>query len=265
MQRWLRMLLMLVFALIGVGLVAWVTNMASEDAAYPEPDPVPAVASVSGPEPEPAAEPAVQAAPEADAQLAYQVLEGGHRVEGRFGPVRFEAWADGTDGADGAHARFWLDGSEGGPSEDRTLAVRIASEVEGRVEWSGLAFDGQGPLPGDQVAVLEALAGGSMAQALARIPLDLACRADAEPVPAPVGAALLMPWQLLLKYAIDQPTEAARAQALQSTCGYFGRRTAAGDLVAPHPHLLMLSREQPIPMALPYLPLDGAGQRGGQP
>lgn len=238
MRRWLRIALVLLFALIGIGLLLWMGGRARKDAP-----------------PEPPAPPA-PSAPAGLLLLEHRTLDGGRRVEGRFGAVRFEAEA--TEAA-GARARYWLDEAESG-----SLTVTITSETEGVVAWAGRSFDGQGALAEDAVAALETLAGSSLAQAVARIPLDLACRPDAEPIPAAVGAALLMPWQLLLKYAVDQPVEAARAQALQSTCGYFERRTAAGPLMSAHPQLLMLSRDQPIPMALPYLPLDGAGQRGSQ-
>lgn len=188
-------------------------------------------------------------------RLIYVVLEDGRRVEGSFGSVLFEA--EHIDGAGGS-ARFWVEGAE-----QNSASVLILSERVGTMQWQGYTFDGRGPLPEGEVAALEALDKGPMGEAIARIPLDLACRPDAEPVPAEVGAALLMPWQLLLKYAIDHPADAARARALEADCGYFGRRAPPDALGTAHPQLLMLSREQPIPMAFPYLPLDGVGQRGG--
>jgi hypothetical protein len=252
MGRWVRSLSILLFAVIGVGLAVWGVVGLIKRTEPPPAAPVPEVLSS-----DPAVAVIEDAGPGEVGSLACAVLDGGRRVEGRFGAVRFEAWA--VDAED-AQARYWIDGTEEAP-----LAVHIASEERGQLDWAGLAFDGHGPLPAERVAVLEALAGGPMAEALARIPLDLACRPEAAPVPAAVAAALLMPWQVLLKYAIERPTDAARAQALQAHCGYFGRRAPPGALGAPHPHLLMLSREQQIPMALPYLPLDGAGQRGSRP
>lgn len=261
MPRWLRTLLFLLLLLLALALAGgaawWFLREPAQPAADPAPQPpVPDLAAE-----EPAAE-EPDALPPADtrepsARLVYAVHDDGRRVEGRFGELHFEASAN-EDGS--AVARYWLEGADAD-----ALEVDIASEREGRVDWAGQSYDGRGPLAADRIDALEALAAGPMLPGLARVPLDLACRPEAEPVPPAVGAALLMPWQLLLKYAIDQPAEAARKTALRADCAYFDRRQPGSPLGVPYPHLVSLSQEERIPVAVPYLPFDGKGQRGSQP
>lgn len=259
MPRWLRTLLFLLLLLLALALAGgaawWFLREPPPGPADPQP-PVPGVAAEESAAEDPEAQPPAEAR-EPAARLVYTVHDEGRRVEGSFGALRFEASAndDGTAGA-----RYWLDGADAD-----ALQVAITSEREGRVDWAGQAFDGRGPLAADRVALLEALAAGPMFPGLARVPLDLACRPEAEVVPPAVGAALLMPWQLLLKYALDQPAEAARTTALRADCAYFDRRQPGSPLAVPYPHLVSLSQEERIPVAVPFLPFDGKGQRGSQP
>ena len=261
MKRWLRGLLFLLLAGLAVGLSMWGIELANRSdpssATVPAPvlpagDPVPKIPDSDRPG---------DALPSTDTgtgdRLTYAVLEGGQRVEGHFGTVHFEAWKDGPEGA---QARYWIEGGEAAE-----LKVAIESERQGQVDFADWTFDGRGILPDDRIASLETLAAGPMALAFARIPLDLACRPEAETVPAAVGAALLMPWQLLLKYAIDHPVDVAHSTALQADCAYFERRRPGSPLPVPYPQMVSLSHEERIPMAVPYFPLDGAGQRGSRP
>lgn len=256
-QRTLLLLLLLLLALALAGGVVWWLKNAPAEAPAATPPETPVAGPAAVPE-EPAPEPEAPAGDRKPAvRLDYAVHDGGRRVEGSFGDLRFEASA-GEDG--GAEARFWM-----ADAPDDALQVAIASEREGRVDWAGQGFDGRGALAPEATAVLESLAAGPMFPGLARIPLDFACRPEAETVPPALGAALLMPWQLLLKYAIDQPAEAARTTALRADCAYFDRRQPGSPLAVPYPHLVSLSHEERIPVAVPFLPFDGKGQRGSQP
>lgn len=193
-----------------------------------------------------------QAAP----RLEFTVADGGKHVSGSFGDVRFEAQAL---GAKQARARFWLPGSD-----EQQVTVAIEGVTQGLLIWQAHEITGRGAVDDVTAEALATLAQGPMAAALARVPLDLACQPEVEPVPAALGAALLMPWQALLKYVADDPAAAAERQSAASVCGYFGRRPAQGLLAQAHPNLMMLSREGRVPAVFLFLPFDGAGQRGGR-
>ena len=209
----------------------------------------------AGDEPEAAAEPASSDAPASQPGLEFTVSDGGRRVQGSFGAVRFDAEAL---QAERARARFWLDAPNGD-----SLEVVIESATEGAVTWRDVVVTGRGAIPDATAAALASLADGPLGEALARIPLDLACQPEAAPVPPAVGAALVMPWQVLLKYGAGEPAIEARQRSEASVCGYFGRKSQPGLAEVPHPNLVMLSGEGRVPVAGMFLPLDGMGQRGG--
>lgn len=189
-------------------------------------------------------------------RLEFTVADGGKHVSGSFGDVRFEAQALGVEQA---RARYWLK-----DHDEQQVAVAIDGETHGLLTWQAHDITGRGAIDDVTAQALAALAQGPLAEALTRVPLDLACQPEVEPVPAAVGAALLMPWQALLKYVADDPATEAERRSESSVCGYFGRRPAQGLLAQAHPNIVMLSREERLPVALMYLPFDGAGQRGGR-
>src|SRR5690606_6745611 len=98
------------------------------------------------------------------------------------------------------------------------------------------------------------------ADELARIPLDLACLPGAEALDPAIGAALVLPWQVLLKYQPDGEIPTPPEAAAASTCRHLAPPTGAVDAQrSPAATLLALTREQPFAMAVGYLPLDGEG------
>lgn len=202
-------------------------------------------------------DPAPSVAAAAPPRLDFEVSDDGRRVKGRFGAVRFESEALAEERA---RARFWMDTADG-----ESLEVVIDSATDGAVRWRGTVVSGRGAIPDDTAAMLGSLAAGPLGDALVRIPLDLACQPEADLVAPAVGASLLMPWQVLLKYGPVDPAAAARERSETSVCGYFGRKARAGLLEVPNPNVVMLSGEDRIPVAATFLPLDGAGQRGHRP
>ncbi|HMV69916.1 MAG TPA: hypothetical protein PKA64_23955, partial [Myxococcota bacterium] len=97
----------------------------------------------------------------------------------------------------------------------------------------------------------------SSADGLARVPLDLGC-ADTLLDEAAM-AALLAPWQLVLKH---DPRRLAtiRAAAAASRCAWFSEPTAATPEAKPPTGNLLLGRDAPIPVVVGWLPVDADGE-----
>lgn len=178
------------------------------------------------------------------------------QVEGSLEGVGFEA---GAEGETGARARFWWEGEE-----DSALAVAIEGPAAGSMEWKGVRLDGYGALSAAEEEALVDLEQALPATTVARIALDLACREGAEELSPAVGAALLMPTQMALKYRTPSShlAEAIARMAHQSECQYLrGPLDTIDPERAPAPGVVALSGESPLPMAAGYFPFDGEGQR----
>lgn len=174
-------------------------------------------------------------------------------IRGRFGSVSYRVEVGGETAA---QARYALDG--GGE-----LRVEIAAGDRGTMVWGGTAIDGFGPLAGEQEAALADLAAdGVMAYALAMAPLELACERD--DVPPAALAALLLPWQLLLKYHAAAPAEEIRSAADQASCLYFASPREAYESSRPLRAYPLLSYEDPFPNVFGFAPFDAAGALAAQ-
>ena len=173
------------------------------------------------------------------------------RVAGRHGEVRFTVERRGEAGA---RARFWIDG---GPE----VETEIAGPRRGELLWRGRRLRGGPPLPPADVAALDELRRSPLAAALERIPLDLACRPGAGRLDPALGAALLLPWQMVLGYATADVPAAVRDSAARSTCEYFRPPTRASESrLATAPAIVELGFEQPLPMAAGYVPFELASR-----
>lgn len=177
-------------------------------------------------------------------------------VSGRYAGVRFRATPD-------AEATF-------ADEDGETLTVRVHAPARATATWRGREVDGDGPLDDAERAWLDALRESALAPALTYVPLDLACRPGARDVDPAAGAALLFPWQLMLKYGSGYPAATARAYAARSACAYFpddangaddanDADDAPGTPAAPWPTVLILGGDAPLPSALGHFPLDGRG------
>jgi hypothetical protein len=178
-------------------------------------------------------------------------------TSGRRGVVHFAAGPGEHEGT--AEARYRLSG----PSDPfGEVTVTIQGPDAGSISYGGLTIDGYGPLTGEEREALEALASSPLADALAMVPLDLACQEGADDLPPEVGAALLMPWQMLLKYLVPERLEVIHAYADRSVCSYFPSldEPIEDRKPAPSPSIMMLSYETVIPLVYGHFPFDGEGQ-----
>ena len=176
------------------------------------------------------------------------------RVEGRFHQVAFEA--ERVEGGR-ARARYWVDG------QDASVGVAIEGPERGSIEWRGKTLDGYGPLTDSERETLAQLEQHLPARTLALVPLDLACAPGADKLDPAIAAALLMPFQMRLKYrtpASDVEQTIVRT-ARHSRCQYFVSPLDERDPArTPSPMVAALSFEQPVPMVYGFFPFDGEGQ-----
>ncbi len=142
--------------------------------------------------------------------------------------------------------------------QDFEVAAELRSEADATVSFNGHSFDGYGPIAADEEEQLAQLAADPMAHALALIPLEVGCAVDADDT-REQRAALLLPWQLLTKYAAQWPTVAAFEAA--ASCTYFrdAHEETIADTVADLPLGLSLSNADAVPHVFPYFPFDEAG------
>ena len=134
------------------------------------------------------------------------------------------------------------------------IEVELRSESDGQVFIDGVALDGYGPLTEEQRSALESVVSTDLALALGVIPLELGCMLTSDTFPAdPRVAALLLPWQLLLKHSNATTVEAIEALA---SCRYF-----EGDLSGSsvRPQVLRLSRENAFPNVYAFQLVDEVG------
>lgn len=188
--------------------------------------------------------------------LRAQIDVQSRQVEGSLEGVAFEAQAE---GGTGAVARLWWEGDT-----ESVLVVTIEGPATGSMTWKGVRLDGYGALTAAEQGALEDLEQALPAMTVARIALDLACQEETGELPAAVGAALVMPTQMSLKYRTPSSAigEAIARMAAQSECQH-GRKPL--DTIDPErvpaPGFVALSDEAPIPMASGYFPFDGEGGR----
>ena len=167
-------------------------------------------------------------------------------ISGHIGAARFWARAD----ADGrSEARYSVAGSG-----DVMVFVRDLDHAE--LVWNGVAISGKGTLSGVQEAALRELTEGPYRSVLVRVPLELGCAfGDIDPA---VYAALVFPWQLMLKYVIDD-REAHMQMALDdASCAYL---PTLEQLATNHPKpaFPLVSWTLPFPYAFGFLPFDAEG------
>jgi hypothetical protein len=127
------------------------------------------------------------------------------------------------------------------------------------LDVGALTVDGLGALTPDEQAAVDALATGPLADALALVPLQLGCAPDAASVPLDAVAALLAPWQAVLKYNELDRASKAQEMAARSGCAYFADSDGS-ELGRPLNHLVQLSYESPLPTVFGVFPFDADGE-----
>ena len=171
-------------------------------------------------------------------------VSGTYNLNGASTPLQFSSTSEGNGKAKASYRLG--DGSA-------EVTVDLQGGDKGTIVWKGITIDGYGPLTPQEEAAIRELASGDLGTALALTPLDLGCLAkDKDPAAL---AALLMPWQMVLKYAVPNRTEKMQALAQGSACSYY--ENLAGS--KPSPGLVLLSNEDPVPYVYEYFPFDEEG------
>jgi hypothetical protein len=170
------------------------------------------------------------------------------RVAGRYGDVEFEAAAS-SDSAATATLRT------SGAADALQVVV---TDGRAHLEWRGQQLDGYGALSDAEAAALHEISTGTLARGLTMVALDLGCREDQASLPLSVHAALLFPWQMILKYEV-----AARGRVIEhfmadARCRFSG--FAEEDADEPLNPAVLWDSHHVIPMAHFIFPFDGDGE-----
>lgn len=178
-------------------------------------------------------------------------VDGDGSVSGRYGDVSFTA--GGSDGDQG-HAQFRSSGS--------VLTVALDGE-SASLTWGEVTIDGYGELNKAERAALRAMSTDPMARAITMVALDLGCRNEAQQLDAGAFAALLFPWQMILKYEIADRGRAIPHFLAESSCRFTG--FAEDGTEEPLNLAVFWDNSHPIPTTLYAFPFDGDGQRESRP
>ena len=178
---------------------------------------------------------------------------GSNDVSGRYGDVVFSA--TGIESTRGT-ASFEMPGS------GETLTVSIDGTAA-TLAWNGISIDGFGALIDAERDALRSLSTHPIARALTMVALDLGCRDEAASLDDAAIAALLFPWQVILKYEVaDRGREIPHFLA-ESSCSFSGFREDDKD--EPLNLAVLWDNSNPIPTTLFLFPFDGEGQAEARP
>jgi hypothetical protein len=140
------------------------------------------------------------------------------------------------------------------------VEIHMPSESYATLTYQGVTVDGFGALSPVEQATLTALASRPWSPVLALVPLELGCSAARQEARYS-RAALLFPWQLLLKYGPAFPTP--RALERVAACKYFVddvRIVTDAHYYPPRPPGgLAISIAEPFPFVVGVAPLDDVG------
>jgi hypothetical protein len=153
-----------------------------------------------------------------------------------------------ASGPSSAAASYAIDG--------QVIRIELGDSDHATVSSSaGGQLTGDGTAPAD--AASRSLLGSLGAPALRAIPLELGCGQGLERVEL---AALLVPWQLHLKYAVTDRHEEVRQAADAASCVYFAEPAVRSASSKPsRGGLLNPGNADPIPHVVGFWPMDGAG------
>ena len=185
------------------------------------------------------------------AALESVAVVGDGSVSGRYGDVSFTA--GGADGDQG-HAEF--------SSSSSVLTVALDGD-NASLTWDGVTIDGYGELNKAERAALRSMSTDPIARALTMVALDLGCRNEAQQLDAGTFAALLFPWQVILKYEIADRGRAIPHFLAESSCRFTGFAEEGSD--EPLNLAIFWDNSHPIPTTLYAFPFDGDGQRESRP
>jgi hypothetical protein len=135
------------------------------------------------------------------------------------------------------------------------LTSSIESDGTGAIEWGGQTLSGNGNLSPQQRQTLDDLQKSVLLNPLVGIPHQLGCRND---VSREELAAVLLPWQLMLKFDSAPSTRGQGLEGLDTmgVCRYF---TTVGGFSQPAGGPLQLGPSMRFPSTFAIFPLDAVG------
>ncbi len=180
---------------------------------------------------------------------------GSKTVKGEYQPSEGEASIQYSISKDGV-ATF-LDG-------ERELTASITADKKASVAWNNLTLDGDGALTADEQAALEDFSEGELGEALLVLPFNLACKQGADRPTAEQMAALLVPLQMHLKYAVTDRWAEVQRLVEMSDCPQViaGSAQNADD---EEPPLFEVSPSSSVPFVMGYFPFDEKGSVEAEP
>lgn len=173
-------------------------------------------------------------------------MSGSYKITGSGTPVNYTAKSLGSGQAQATYSV---------PGTSETLSVNITATDKGSILWKGVTIDGNGSLSAQESAALGEIMSSGLARSLALVPLEMGCRQGSDPAAV---AALLLPFQMILKYGTSSRFETAQSYANGTSCGYFPDPTKATD-TRTAPTVVLLSNETPFPHVFGYFPFDEYG------
>ncbi len=141
-----------------------------------------------------------------------------------------------------------------------TLDVQIDAPDSGHIIWKGVKIDGNGVLTAEEETALRELATSELYRAMMMAPLEVACSVVPDPS-SPALAALLLPWQMILKYLEANAVGAVRMATYGSSCVFFPDQKTGPPPGGPSGKqaALILSNAAPLPVVFGYFPMDAEG------
>lgn len=186
------------------------------------------------------------------AELELLELIPGKQVVARYGDVHIEAvLEDGVTTATYRHV---------GSEEQISISLSIsAAGQQATIVRQDTELDGYGALTGEQADALHAISTGPLARALSMTTLDLGCIDRPFDIPGEIYAALLFPWQMILKYEVARRDPVVRHFMNLSQCSFPGHLGA--EQTRPQNIAVLWDVDHSVPMVHEAFPFDGKGQR----
>ncbi|MEO7668268.1 MAG: hypothetical protein ABIW57_02950, partial [Polyangia bacterium] len=154
----------------------------------------------------------------------------------------------------------------GGDAGNQMVVVTMSSSNGATRSTATMAMGGQqisgdGPPSAAQQSALAAMGASPMGPAMAMLPLELGCKLDPG-VTDRERAALLVPWQMLIKYDPTFPSSDAFERA--ASCRYFepaeqNQSYVDGGTPPPRGRGVRLANDDRVPNIFGIFPFDGTG------
>lgn len=174
-------------------------------------------------------------------------VEKGKRISARYGDVHIDAIFEGGI----ATAQYRID------TANESIEI-IFANGNATMSWRGVNLDGYGALTAEESRAMEEIATSSLAGALTMFPLDFGCVENPYDIPAEIYAAVLFPWQMILKYKVAQREPVVRHFLTASRCAFPGH--LGPQLEKPQNVAIFWDADHSVPAIYDAFPFDGEGQ-----